>query len=189
MEKYDILVNKDNRLSSFYVPKNLTDIAPTNRFMQEEKLILEAYKNFLKLQQFSKKNGLDIFIASGYRSYIEQSKVYFYYLRKLGLEAAKKRVALPGASEHQTGLALDLGVIENDQNKNITRDESHWLSENATEYGFILRFPEGKEQITGIGYEPWHFRFVGDELADYLFRKGITLEEFHEEKTVKKLKK
>ena len=175
---YKILVNKEHKLPFYYVPNNLIKV-------ENKKIVLKVYKEFLKLQEISKNNDLNIFIDSGYRSYENQIKVYLYYLMKLGLEETKKRVAIPGCSEHQTGFAIDLGVFEDNKEKNITIEESNFLEEIGYKYGFILRYPKGKEDITGFNYEPWHFRYVTPSLAEYLYYNNLTLEEYYEKNKVK----
>jgi D-alanyl-D-alanine carboxypeptidase len=90
------------------------------------------------------------------------------------VEAALEIVAIPGTSEHQLGLALDI-IAEYDEDSTATWV---WLKENCARYGFILRYPAGKEEITGYSYEPWHFRYVGEEAAEEIMSRGITLEEY-----------
>ena len=187
MHKYDILVNKNNRLPINYIPDNLIDLPITNKFMNNEKLVLEVYMNFLLMQNISKKEGLNIYITSGYRDYITQIKIFLYYLNKIGMEETTKRVAIPGTSEHQTGYAIDISTIKDSQNVDITSIESIWLESIAYKYGFILRYPKNKENITGFNYEPWHFRYVGD-IAEYIYKNNLTLEEYYLEKN-KVLKK
>ena len=127
------------------------------------------------------KNGLEIDIMSGYRDYFYQEKLYNRLLKEKGYAYTFRSVAKPGFSEHQTGLAVDICIykdglcyIEHD----ITSiKESDWLINNAHKYGFILRYPKGKEDITGYNYEPWHYRYVGS-LATYLYENDLTLEEY-----------
>ncbi|MCJ7690285.1 MAG: M15 family metallopeptidase, partial [Clostridiaceae bacterium] len=118
--------------------------------------------------------------VSGYRDYSYQEKLYNDKVNRSGKEEADKYVAQAGESEHQTGLAMDVLAEEY-----TTLDEGFkntkaykWIIENCYKYGFILRYPEGKEQITGYAYEPWHIRYVGDKVAMEIARKGITLEEY-----------
>ena len=179
MENYKILVNKEHKLPFYYIPNNLITV-------ENEKIVLKVYKEYLKLQKISKNNDLNIFIDSGYRSYEHQIKVYLYYLMKLGLKETKKRVAIPGCSEHQTGLAFDIGILEDNKERNITIEESKFLEEIGYKYGFILRYPKGKEYITGFNYEPWHFRYIGDvKVSEYLYYNNLTLEEYYEKNKVK----
>ena len=120
--------------------------------------------------------GLNIWIQSGYRSYELQSELYNNYVNRDGKLAADTYSARPGHSEHQTGLAFDLNTISDDF---AYTNEGKWVNENAWKYGYILRYPKGKDDITGYKYEPWHFRYVGKDLAKELYNGGdwITLEE------------
>lgn len=192
--KYQKLVNKDNRLSKTYRPKNLIKIEPKvkgsvnpNRKILVEKQTLE---NWNLLVEDAKKVGFEFHISSCYRSYAYQEKVLKYYIEKEGVDEAFKRVALPGTSEHQTGLAFDYFFIRDGKNHyDILEDdpEYKWIQNNAHKYGFIIRYPKGKEDITGYAYEPWHLRYVG-EIATYLYENDLTLEEYTNVK-VKKLVK
>ena len=176
-----LLVNKDNRLSFNYVPSDLV-IVPDE--IKIEKLSLCVLRDYLKFRTYSQKNELNIFVDSGYRSYYNQLKIYIYYMLLLGIKNGSKRVAFPGTSEHQTGLAFDLGVIENGIARNMNSDEAKWLDENAYKYGFILRYPKNKENVTGYDYEPWHFRYVGSDISSYMYENNLTLEELHKNKTM-----
>ncbi len=132
---------------------------------------------FYKMQAASKLENLNIYLSSGFRSYSTQDRIYNNYVARDGKEAADTYSARPGYSEHQSGLAFDVNQI------NSTFDDSEeaiWLSNNCYKYGFILRYPKGKEDITGYKYESWHFRYVGVDLATKLYNNGdwITLEEY-----------
>lgn len=124
--------------------------------------------------------GHNLMIGSGFRSYNLQNMYYSNYVRSYGVAAADRFSAKPGQSEHQTGLVVDLAY----QNRHCYLDNcfaateaGQWLATNAHKYGFILRYPLGKEEITGYMYESWHFRFVGKDLAEALFQSDLTLEE------------
>jgi len=122
-------------------------------------------------------------LQSGYRSYAFQSDLYNGYVRTQGLATADRQSARPGYSEHQTGLAADLGGTSapgcNVAQCFANTIEGRWLADHAYEYGFIIRYPADKESITGYEYEPWHVRYVGVALAAEMHRRGIeTLEEF-----------
>ncbi|MBQ0111095.1 MAG: M15 family metallopeptidase, partial [Oscillospiraceae bacterium] len=121
------------------------------------------------------KDGLDMWIASGYRSYQRQTQLYNNYVSQDGKAAADRYSARPGFSEHQTGLAFDI----NDPSDGFKgTDESKWLAAHCHEYGFIIRYPQSKECVTGFMYEPWHVRYVGTELAKQLHASGQCLEEY-----------
>ena len=176
---YHILVNKENGLNKTYVPSRLVD---TKSKYKDNILIDEIVLiNFNNMREDALKNGLEIDIMSGYRDYFYQEKLYNRLLKEKGYAYTFRSVAKPGFSEHQTGLAVDICVykdglcyIEHD----ITSiKESDWLINNAHKYGFILRYPKGKEDITGYNYEPWHYRYVGS-LATYLYENDLTLEEY-----------
>ena len=131
---------------------------------------------FSEMQEAAKQEGININIVSGYRSYNKQTSLYNNYVAKDGKAAADTYSARPGHSEHQTGLAADLNMVDTSFENT---DAGKWLANNCYKYGFILRYPKGKESITGYIYEPWHFRFIGDE-AKNLYNNGnwITLEEY-----------
>lgn len=123
----------------------------------------------------AKEEGIKLWMTSGYRSYYDQEYIYNGYVKRDGQEKADTYSARPGHSEHQTGLAYDLNDL--DWNFGET-PEGIWVAENCYKYGFILRYPEGKEEITGYKYEPWHIRYVGVEKATEIYESGLCLEEF-----------
>lgn len=180
-----ILVNKLNALDGEYKPEDLAEIkyfapdrSPAGRFMRAE-----AADAFHKLSESAAQAGHEIIVTTAYRSYNFQSILYNNYVKNYGQEEADTFSAQPGKSEHQTGLAADVSSPSvNYQLKKdyINTPEGKWLSENAHEFGFIIRFPKGKEDITGYMYEPWHIRYVGNTAAKEIYEKGITLEEFLE---------
>ena len=130
---------------------------------------------FDKMQKAAAAEGLNIYIGSGFRSYDYQVKIYNSMVKAYGKEYADRVSARPGHSEHQTGLAFDLNSI--DQSFADTK-ESAWVHAHAHEYGFIIRYPKGKESITGYNYEPWHLRYLGLENAQKVYNSGLTLEEY-----------
>ncbi len=120
--------------------------------------------------------GLSMRVASGFRSYSTQQQLYNNYVKRDGVAAADRYSARPGYSEHQTGLAFDI----NKASSSFTgTPECNWLAANAYKYGFILRYPEGKENITGYMYESWHYRYIGVEKAEKIYNSGLTLEEYY----------
>lgn len=154
-----IIVNKDYSLPKNYDPK-------------VNKIALEALKN---MQADAEALGLDLSLISGYRSYDKQEKLHDKYVRKDGKEVANTYSALPGHSEHQTGLAFDIGSVERSF---ADTSEAKWIEENAHLYGFIVRYPKGKSDITGYIYEPWHVRYLGIDIATDVKNSGLTLEEY-----------
>lgn len=132
---------------------------------------------FNKMQAAAKADGLNIYILSAFRSYSYQKTLYNNYVNRDGVVAADTYSARAGHSEHQSGLAFDVNTI-NDSFANT--EEGKWLNDNCYKYGFILRYPNGKSDETGYQYEPWHFRYVGVELAEKLYNNGnwITVEDY-----------
>ena len=139
---------------------------------------------FEAMQKAAEALGLrKIIVDSGYRPYEYQQVIFDKSVAEKGLEETLRLVSLPGSSEHQTGLAIDIAYMDNGVYIEKTSDvdpEIMWLKENAHKFGFILRYPEGKEDVTNIQYERWHYRFVGVEMATILYAEGITLDEYYE---------
>lgn len=128
----------------------------------------------------AKAAGHDVMIASGFRSYDLQQTYFNSYSRSYGEEAASKFSARPGQSEHQTGLSLDIAYTNRDCYLDTCfgdKPAGKWLAANAYTYGFVLRYPADKTEITRYQYEPWHFRYVGKPLATVLHESGLTLDE------------
>ncbi|UFU00458.1 M15 family metallopeptidase [Radiobacillus kanasensis] len=181
-----ILVNKVHFLPEEYVPADL--VVPNvpfsfEKIVDKRKMRKEAATALETLFQASEQAGIDLVAASGYRSYERQATIYQSNVEANGKEHADKFSAQPGSSEHQSGLAMDVTSAEVafalEQTFEQT-NEGTWLAENAHKFGFVIRYPEGKEEITGYSYEPWHIRYVGKEMAEEIFNRGITLEEYYE---------
>ncbi len=173
-----LIVNKFYYLEKDYVPDNLVTIASVygRGEIQED-----AYNAFIKMYNDAAKKGLYPYISSPYRSYQRQNTLYTNYVNADGVKNADTYSARPGYSEHQTGLAMDLGTASNNNIGDFENSkEFQWVKENAHKYGFILRYPKGKEYITGYMYEPWHYRYVGVEAASYIYEHNITYEEYYE---------
>lgn len=135
----------------------------------------DAQAAFDKMQSAAAAEGLNIYISSGFRSYDYQAGLYERYVEKSGKSEADRYSARPGHSEHQTGLAFDLNTID------ITfadTAEYDWLKVHCAEYGFIIRYPENGESVTGYMYEPWHIRYLGTDTAQKVYDSGLTLEEY-----------
>lgn len=181
---YLVLVNKDNPIPDGYVPI----LAKVDGNYEVDERIANALNAMLK---DCRKNGLDPMICSAYRTNDTQVSLFEAMVKKYknkgmsdeeAVSAAKTIVAYPGTSEHQLGLAVDIVSTKYqvlDQKQEETK-VYQWLKEHCAEYGFIVRYPNGKTDITGIIYEPWHFRYVGREAAWEIMSKGITLEEYLE---------
>ncbi|QWI72930.1 M15 family metallopeptidase (plasmid) [Bacillus mycoides] len=186
-----ILVNREHMLSKELGIQltNITQDAVLN--MKMDSRISNSYQDMVTA---AKKDGINLFLRSSYRA-VKLQQTYYdntfkdYKTRGLSDKDASAKtleyIQYPGASEHHTGLALDIISVEWQNTvkeliaKFDTTDAFKWLDKHATEYGFILRYPKDKENITGIKYEPWHYRYVGKEVATYLKEKGLTLEEYY----------
>lgn len=182
-----MLVNKNHPLSPLsYAPNHLVEagILLRDNITDEEKYTLRITQQALvSMISAADKQGVKINLQSGYRSYQSQTKLYEVYTKLQGETDADKYSAKPGYSEHQTGLAVDLGSIDNpDCNLRVCfadTDAAQWLHANAYRYGFILRYPKNKTSLTGYEYEPWHFRYVGKVVASTMQDERIaTLEEY-----------
>ena len=175
--KLNVLVNKNNKLDKDYIPKDLVKIN-SNYSIKEVYLRKKAVKYFEKMCVYLKKQGLTIKAASAYRAFDYQKKIYDEYLKEFGKDYTDKVSARAGHSEHQTGLAVDIEGSFGTYDDFEKTKEFIWMRENAYKYGFILRYPNGKESITGYKYEPWHYRYIGKRRAKKIYKKGITLEEY-----------
>ncbi|MGL5345984.1 MAG: M15 family metallopeptidase [Peptostreptococcaceae bacterium] len=178
-----ILVNKENPVSSEYKPENMVkcNIQFLESSTEEEKYLQkDAAKSIEDLFAKAKDDGIEFIATSAYRSYQTQKKIFNKNVSIRGIKEANKYAAKAGKSEHQTGLAIDVTNPERWFHKSTK--EAIWLADNAHKFGFILRFLEGKEHITGYNFEPWHVRYVGKEVAKEIYEQGITLEEYFENK-------
>ena len=172
-----VLVNKNNQLLSNFIPKDLESISL--KYSNKDKYLKkEAKIAFEKLSEDASNLGYRIVAVSAYRDYNYQNELFNYYVKGKGLNYALECSAKPGHSEHQTGLALDVEGSNKDYDNFENSKEFIWMKNNAHKYGFILRYPKGKEHITGFKYEPWHYRYVGIEVAKYIYENNLTLEEY-----------
>lgn len=183
--KINVLVNKKHWLPKDYehhdliIPKVkfLEDTVDTARLMR-----YEAAKALEKLFWHAKWNKVELYAVSGYRSFERQRKIFKSNYKKDG-ETANKYSARPGQSEHQTGLAMDITCSEVNFELVEKFEETlayKWLKNNIHTYGFIFRYPKGREEITGYTFEPWHIRYVGKSMAKEIFERDVTLEEYEE---------
>lgn len=186
------LVNKNYYLPDQYIPGDL--VRPNVPFsfgdqkLEQSYMRKEAANALENMFSDAKKSGIELFAVSGYRSFKRQKTLFDAEVSRVGEEKAEQAVALPGSSEHQSGLAMDIG--SRSTNLLLTEGfaetkEGKWLAENAHHFGFILRYPKDKESITQYEYEPWHFRYVGVKAATVIFSHHWTLEEYFQE--VKKI--
>ncbi|EGA88648.1 D-alanyl-D-alanine carboxypeptidase [Planococcus donghaensis MPA1U2] len=161
-----LLANKQHPLPETYAPGEVP----------------EAHAAFEAMKAEAAKVGINLNAFSTYRNFARQKQLYESYVAKDGQQAADRYSARPGYSEHQTGLSFDIGESGQEQHWASASfgdtEGGKWLAVNAHNYGFILRYPEGKEKITGYMHESWHFRYVGKDVATQIYEKGITLEEY-----------
>lgn len=176
--KYDVLVNKKNKLPDNYVPADLNLISKEYSDSKQH-LRNIAQINFEKMAKDIEKEGLKIIAVSTYRDSEYQDKLFNNYVQEKGLEYASMCSAKKGFSEHQTGLAVDIASSNLDYDNFDKTEEFKWVKNHAHKYGFILRYPKDKINITGYKYEPWHYRYVGD-IAPYIYLNNLTLEEYKE---------
>lgn len=180
-----VLINKEYKLPSSYVPENLTvpDILFSIQHYEEKKLMRQdAAEAIEELFLYAEKEGLALCGVSGYRSYARQNTIYTNNLRTKGYTYTNLVSAKPGSSEHQSGLAMDVSTasVGNQLEEEFgSTPEGKWLAANSYKFGYIIRYPKDKSEITGYSYEPWHIRFVGIPVATYLYKKDLTLEEFY----------
>ena len=170
-----VLVNKNNKLSEDYIPKVLEAI-DINYAMEEKYVRKEVKSAFEALAKKAKEEGYQIVAVSAFRSYSYQDELYHSYVKTSGKAYADRCSARPGHSEHQTGLAIDVMGENQDYNKFAETKEFQWMLKHAHEYGFILRYPEKFEDVTGFKYEPWHYRYVGIDAAKKIKEKNTCLE-------------
>jgi D-alanyl-D-alanine carboxypeptidase len=179
-----VVVNKGRELPASYVPSDLISpniplrLPATDPEMQVRTIVASSLQQMFKQASVQ---GIHLMLSSGYRSYGLQQTVYSGYVSTNGLQSTDSSSAKPGHSEHQTGLAIDIEP----ENRNCEVEicfadtsEGKWLVKNSYKYGFIIRYEKGKEKLTGYEYEPWHVRYVGNELADQIHGSNQTLEQF-----------
>lgn len=187
-DEYLILINTSHKLSSDYIPPDLVDVKDTRGDRAKQKLRLAAAKSLEALFMEMRAAGYNnVSVTSGYRSYDYQTVLFNNEVASLrpaygsGAEAqAAKAVAIPGSSEHQSGLCIDMHNLPAASTAFASQDAYRWLYANCANFGFILRFPKDKTDITGIMFEPWHYRFVGRYHAKKIMDEGICLEEYME---------
>jgi len=171
-----MLVNKYYYLTEDYEPDDLVTLTSKYNTGVNSKMRKEAANQFMKMSDAATLDNITIKNASGYRSYNYQVNLYNKYVERDGKKAADTYSARPGFSEHQTGLTSDINQIDNSFENTYA---FKWLQDNAYKYGFILRFPKDKEDVTGYQYEPWHYRYVGEYVAEKMHDENLTLEEYY----------
>ena len=173
-----LLVTKYNALDENYKPDDITDISVKYCYGDNE-ISNEVYQKFISMYNAAKEEDLYLIITSAYRDYNFQKELWDQYADSQGEEWADSVAARPGHSEHQTGLALDIVTYNSNMNDFENSDEFKWLQQNSHKYGFILRYPKDKEDITGYSYESWHYRYVGVDVATEIHELGITFDEYY----------
>jgi D-alanyl-D-alanine carboxypeptidase len=182
------LVNKYNYLPNNYIPNDLVrpnvEFSFTDLKLEKAYMRKEAAAALEQMFKDAKNSGIELCAVSGYRAYSRQKNLFDAEVNHVGEVQAEQAVAIPGTSEHQTGLAMDITGKSTELHLTegfANTKEGKWLAQNAHRFGFILRYPKGKEGITHYEYEPWHFRYVGIKAATIMFKKNWTLEEYFQE--------
>lgn len=178
------LAGKNSTIDSAYVPKDLVFVNAASNGNVE--LRSEAAIQLEKMFEAAGNDGIPLYLISGYRSYERQTQLYEYYCEKYGKEEADRMDAIPGVSEHMLGLSVDLGTADHVyelEDGFATTQAYAWLVAHSFEYGYVLRYPQGKEDITGTAFSPWSFRYFGVETAEKIHDSGLCVEEFFEVKS------
>lgn len=170
-KEYSILVNKYNYLKEDFTLDDLVPISVMYAYGDQHKTRKEVYEQYVKMWKAAKKEDLTLIVNSSYRTYAKQQSEYN--------ASDDDYAAKPGFSEHQTGLALDIVTYDTQGNDFENKPEFTWLQNNAHNYGFILRYPKDKEDITGYHYESWHYRYLGVDMATKVKNSGLTYDEYY----------
>lgn len=173
-----MLVNKYYKLTKDYQPEEIVPISLQFSYEGNE-ISKHVYERFRSMWNAANEEGLTLIVNSSYRDYETQDAVWKDYAQAQGEEWADNKAARAGSSEHETGLALDIVTDDVIMNEFEETEEFKWLQDNAYKYGFILRYPKGKEDITGYEYESWHYRYVGEDVAKEIHDLDITFDEYY----------
>ena len=171
-------LDKQHRLASDCEPNDLEALAANISADGTQYLRKETAAAIRELFDAARKDGHQLFVDSAYRSFATQVETYNYWLRVNGREYADRTSAWPGHSEHQLGTTADVGTQGHFLEGFTGTPAADWLAANSWKYGFIVSYPEGKEQVTGYAPEPWHIRYVGKDTAKRVHDSGLTLHEF-----------
>lgn len=186
-DKYLFIVNTENKLGADFAPDDLADVIYTRNDRATQQMRLDAAKSLEAFLKAAYQNGhSDVTVTSAYRSYAYQSSLFntrlqqnkITYGEALAEAKTAEFTAYPGASEHQSGLCCDMHNLPSAMQSFASEDAFAWLYEHCADFGFILRYPKSKEEITGIKFEPWHYRFVGRYHAQKIMESGLCLEEY-----------
>jgi D-alanyl-D-alanine carboxypeptidase len=188
-----VVVNKQRALPADFIPPDLVEPNvpfPFSEKVEKRMMREQAARALEELFAKAKEDGIELYAVSGYRSYRTQKSLYETYVQQQGAEHAAQFSAVPGKSEHQTGLAMDVSGADIQtrlEQSFADTPEGKWLADHCAAFGFIIRYLPGKEETTGYAYEPWHLRYVGTEIAQEIMSKGLTLEDYFQNAvTVKK---
>lgn len=178
-----IIANKKHKLPDGYEPSDLTLLTVSTAY-GDVYMKAEAAQAMSNMIAAANAEGVYPVVTTAYRDYAFQESLYNGYVERDGVEAADTYSSRPGYSDHQTGLAADISCESNSYNLNQEFEntaEGQWLAQHAHEYGFVMRYPNGKEAVTGYTYEPWHFRYIGVEEATNLYNSdpNMTMEEYY----------
>ncbi len=181
---YLTLANKDSLLDADYEPFDLVQLT-VKKTVNDMKLRKKAAEALTEMFEAAQEAGYTLWVKSAYRSYQTQKTMYYNRLNSMGRDDGL--VQYPGASDHQTGLGVDVLNYKWTKKDGMNADfanepEAQWMAQHCWEYGFVIRYELDKEDITGIKYEPWHLRYVGTDVAEYMTRAHLCLEEFEEER-------
>ena len=187
-DPFTLLVNRTQLLEESYVPESMIELAEAglpNIKLKKESMLADATaaSALARMLESAQSQGVTgFYLASTYRSYAEQSRIWDNKLAHdphYGENNTPVASMPPGASEHQTGLAFDITSLNHPSMSAgyAKTEQAQWLAAHAHEFGFVLRYPEGKEALTGVIYEPWHFRYVGEGVSHQLFEEGLVMEE------------
>lgn len=177
---YGILANKYYSLGEDYEPDDLVNVDIKYYYGEPKKIRSEAYDAFIEMWNAAYEDGIYLILISGYRSAAHQKEVYDAYQADKGTKYADSIAARTGYSEHQTGLALDIYSKECTSQAKFHESKSYeWLINNSYKFGFILRYPKDKQNITGYNYESWHYRYLGKDLAKKVYDSGLTFDEYY----------
>lgn len=178
------IVNKVYKLDSSYAPSDLVNInddfsgqyAYSYRNHQARQVV---YNDFVALRNACKEKGFELYVVSGYRSYAWQEEIYNHNAEVYSVEETDKTVSRPGHSEHTLGLGMDVALDSYKFQEIENHPQYQWFLSQLADYGFILRYPEGKESLTGYTYEQWHIRYLGKDLAKKVVKSGLTYDEYY----------
>ncbi len=173
-----ILVNKYNYLEEDYTPTDLMNMS-TEFAYKDKQTLVEVNEAFIDMYNAALKDDVNFYVTSAYRTFAYQKELYTKYLVTYGEDYTNTISARPGFSEHQTGLALDILSDHVPMSEFANTKAYKWLKENSYKYGFILRYPKDKSYITGYAFEPWHYRYLGEETALKVYQENITFDEYY----------